>query len=380
MRRPLFDEPEPGGDDTEMEEDVIYVGDEPGAMRRAGAVISFLMLFLLVVTGLGGYWVYSQVNPTPSDELVTVVIPNDSGMATIARLLEEEGIITNATVFQYYARIKGIGPVRAGEYDQLRRGEPMDRVIERLEEGPAPLRYTDLPIPEGLWLTETVTRIKDRFPQMDDAELAAALTQVRSAHQPEGEHPHGFLFPATYRVTEQDYDDEVALIEQMVRKFDEVADDVGLAEGPERLVAAAGTTLTPYEVLIVASLIEAEAKVPEDRPRIARVIYNRMKADMRLDIDAAVYVAIGERKAPLTTSDLQTDSPYNLRRYPGLTPTPINSPGEDSLRAALEPSTEPGADRWLYYVLIDEDGHHSFSETRDEHDRKAAQAAKDGLL
>src|SRR5690606_7334315 len=133
----------------------------------------------------------------------------------------------------------------------------------------------------------TATRITETFPDMDDTELAAAFSSVRSVHQPEGKPLDGFLFPATYRVTENLAADEEAVVRQMVDKFDEVAAQVDLVGGADRLAeVTGGRSLTPYEVLIVASLVEAEAKVPEDRARIARVIYNRMKAGMRLEIDA----------------------------------------------------------------------------------------------
>jgi UPF0755 protein len=370
------------GPENEPEDDIVFVAEEQGLFRRAGAVLAFLLLFSFVVLGLGGYWVYSQINPTtPQGEEITVTIPQDSGISAIATILEDQGVITNATVFQYYARARGIGPVRAGDYDRLRKNEPMDQVIERLEAGPIPIRFTDLPVPEGLWLADTAARTREAFPLMDDIELVTALNSVRSVHQPEGKPLDGFLFPATYRVTEKQYGDERALVEQMVAKFDRVAEDLGLEQAPNRLAGSVGREpLTPYDVLKVASLVEAEAKVPEDRARIARVIYNRLRQGMKLEIDATVLVALGQHKESLTPADLQVDSPYNLRRYPGLPPTPINSPGTDSLRAAINPSTEPGSDKWLYYVLVDRQGHHSFSATREEHDRKAAQARREGVF
>jgi UPF0755 protein len=364
----------------EDEDGVVYVADQPGCFRRAGAVVSFFLLLLLVVVGLGGYWAYSQIHPTPSAEEITVVVPSDSGIAEIGEALEAQGVVTSGAVFRYYARIMGIGPIRPGEYDRMHRGEPMDKVIDRLEAGPKPVRTTDLLLTEGLWRSETIAEVKKAFPGMDDTELIAALAAVHSAYQPPGQAPDGFLFPATYRVSEPQYADERALVEQMVKKFDQTATEVGLGDAPAKLAGVPGAQgLVPYDVLKVAALVEAEAKVDEDRPRIARVIYNRLKAGMKLEIDATVPFAKGVRGVP-TAADLQLESPYNLRRHAGLTPTPINSPGMDSIRAALNPSTEPNADRWLYYVLMDDKGHHSFSQTLDEHNRKTAEARKAGLL
>jgi UPF0755 protein len=359
---------------------VVWIADEPGVTHRGGAVAAFLLLFVVVAAGLTGYWVYSQLNPTPSAEAVTFVVPSDSGVVTIARLLEEQKIVTNGTFFRYYAAVKNIKPIRPGEYDGLHHNEPMDKVIERLEAGPTPIKFTDVPVPEGLWRSDTVAKIREKLPDLDEGELAAAMDSARSRYQPAGQPIDGFLFPATYRVTEKQYGDERALVEQMVRKFDDEADDVGLANAPAKLAGVAGSRqLTPYDVLKVASLVEAEAKVPEDRARIARVIYNRLKRNQPLGVDASVSYAVRQRRAP-TGAELQVDSPYNLYRNRGLPPTPINSPGAESLRAALNPSTEPSADKWLYYVLIDKEGHHSFSQTAEEHDRKAAEARRNGVF
>ena len=122
-------------------------------------------------------------------------------------------------------------------------------------------------------------------------------------------------------------------------------------------------------------MIEREARVPEDRPKIARVIYNRLSAKMRLDIDATVVYAVGG-KTSLTGADLEIDSPYNTRLYKGLPPTPIAAPGQASLEAALAPSEGP----WLYYVLADREGRHYFTDSARDFDRAVAEAEEAGLL
>jgi UPF0755 protein len=120
--------------------------------------------------------------------------------------------------------------------------------------------------------------------------------------------------------------------------------------------------ISVYEAIIVASMIEAEASVAGDRDKIAAVIYNRLDEGMTLGIDATVLYAIGEHKEELTVSDLEVDSPYNTRKYPGLPPTPIGAPGSASLEAALNPADGT----WLYYVLADCEGNHAFSTSYDE--------------
>ena len=115
--------------------------------------------------------------------------------------------------------------------------------------------------------------------------------------------------------------------------------------------------VTPYEVVTIASMIEREAAVPNERPLVAAVIYNRLEEGMTLGIDATLQYIDPNPEDGLTQSDLAIDSPYNTRLHKGLPPTPIASPGRDSLAAALEPADEP----FLYYVLCGEDGSHEFS-------------------
>jgi UPF0755 protein len=364
------------------DQDFVYVPEDRGIVRKVMAVFVCLLLFVVMVLGLGGYWLYSQVNPGGDGGApVVLVIPNDAGLATISRLLEEQSVISNATIFRYYAKWKNIPTIKAGEYDRFTTHEPMDDVIERLKQGPLPPKYTEVSIPEGLWVQDATAKIKEKFPDMTDAQILAALGKVRSKYQAKDKSVVGFLFPATYRVEDPDKADAEKLLDQMTKKFDQVGDEIGLADPASHIGAASGKVpISSYDVVTIASLIEGEAKVPEDRARIARVIYNRLKAGMPLGIDAAQFVAIGQHKPELSKSDLAVDSPYNLRKYAGLPPTPINSPGRDSLVAALNPSTEPGADTWLYYVLSDKAGHHTFVATQQQFDAAVAKAKAAGLI
>ncbi len=364
------------------EGDFVYVPEDRGVGRKLAAVAACLILFVFLVLGLGGYWLYSQVNPGgDGSEQVLLIIPKDAGLATISRLLEEKEVISNATIFRYYAKYKNIPTIRAGEYDKLAKHDTMDHVIERLKQGPLPPKFTEVTIPEGLWMVDTFAKFKEKYPDMNDVEFGLAVQSEKSKFQPADKPLDGFAFPATYRVEDGDKDNEQKLLDQMVKKFDQVGDEIGLADPMAKLNGASGKVqVSPYDVVTVASLIEAEAKVPEDRPRIARVIYNRLKVNQPLGIDAALFVAIGQHKTEITKEDLAIDSPYNLRNRPGLPPTPINSPGRDSLVAALNPSTEPGAEKWTYYVLADKEGHHFFTGDQREFDRAVAKAREQGLL
>jgi cell division protein YceG involved in septum cleavage len=139
----------------------------------------------------------------------------------------------------------------------------MGDVVDRLKEGPLPPNFTPITIPEGMWLKDISDTILSTFPQMNGLELYTALNTVRSKYQPEDStNLEGLLFPATYRVEEGDEADDQKLIRQMTEKFDTVADEINLSDTTEASNAA-GSPLTTFEVVIVASMIEEEAKVPE---------------------------------------------------------------------------------------------------------------------
>jgi len=163
----------------------------------------------------------------------------------------------------------------------------------------------------------------------------------------------GFLFPKTYELPPDA--DADAVVQRLLQQFEEDAGGLEWSRA-DRL------GLTPYEVVIVASLIEREARVEEDRRKIASVIYNRMKKGMRLQIDATVQYALPKHKPRLTYEDYEYESPYNTYLNDGLPPTPIASPGLASLEAALRPAKT----KFLFYIAVDEEGHHRFTETYDE--------------
>lgn len=379
-----WDDAEDAWDDDDWEDqDYVYVPEQGGLVRKFLAVLVLLFVFVFVVIGLGGYWLYSQVNPTggPTQE-VAFVIPKDAGLATISRLLEEKEIITNATIFRYYAKWKNVPAIRAGSYDKLYRDDSMDHVLERLKQGPLPPKFSEVSVPEGLWVADVVAATKKKFPEMNDVEMGLSIQSVKSKFQPKDKPLDGFLFPATYRVEDDDKDNEQKLIDQMVKKFDQVGDELGLGDPMAKMGqgAAGKFPLSPYDIVTTASLIEAEAKVDDDRGRIARVVYNRLKADQPLQIDAALFVALGQHKTEITKSDLEIDSPYNLRNRKGLPPTPINNPGRRSLEAALNPTGEPGSEKWLYYVLMDKEGHHFFTGNYNEFLRQQEKSRAAGLL
>jgi UPF0755 protein len=273
---------------------------------------------------------------------------------------------------------KGGDPFQAGDYEGLRINSSMGSVVDILKAGPAPPKTVTFLVREGLWVSEFKKLALEKFPTMDPAALDAALTTTHPSLQPPGStNIEGFLYPATYEIAQQNVGNAQKLIDQMIVAFDRVSQAEGLPDASAKLKGVAGTkTITPYEALIVASLIESEAKVDEERPKIARVIYNRLAKGESLGIDASVLYALQQRKTTLTNTDLRVDSPYNTRLKRGLPPAPINSPGQKSINAALNPA--PGD--WLFYVLTDKDGRHYFTNNMTDFNRAVADAKARGVF
>jgi UPF0755 protein len=366
--------------DRETEAGEASAPGEPttgGKPRRRSWLRRWLsLLVLLAVLGLGvvvvgALWVRGRVDPPgPAGEEVELTIRRGATSSDVAEQLADLDVITDATIFRYYLRLNGGGPFKAGDYT-LRRNSAMGDVVETLEAGPALPRAENLTVPEGLWVEEVAAALEEEIPRLSSATFAelAAGGSVRSLFQPpEVTSLEGLLYPETYRVEVDD--DEAVVLARMVAALDANAAELGYADAPARV------GVSPYEALVVASLVEAEAKVDADRGKIARVVYNRLAQGMPLGIDATVYFALGRKGGALTESDLDVDSPYNTRRVAGLPPTPIAMPGRKSLEAAINP--EPGP--WLYYVLADEAGNHAFSESYDEFLANRDAAREKGLL
>ena len=345
----------------------------PSSERRLArwvVVLSILVVVGLIVLGAGGLWVKGKIDPSgpPGDE-VALDIPLGTSTSGIADLLADAGVITSAEVFRWYLRVKGGDPFDAGLY-RLRKNSSMGDVIAALKAGPDLPPAENLTVPEGLWVREVADRV-DRVEHLDGARFLelAKSGAVRSVFQPEGVTTlEGLLFPETYRIETRE--DEEAVLRRMVSVFDQVATELGYAEAPARV------GVSPYEAIIVASLVEAEAKIDDDRAKIARVVYNRLEQGIPLGIDATFYFALDRRGGSLRQSDLDIDSPYNTRKVAGLVPTPVAMPGRASLEAALAP--EPGP--WLYYVLADADGHHAFTDDYNQFLRDKRAAQEKGLI
>ena len=329
----------------------------PGRERaRAGTKLTVLVLVLLLLgVGVAGAYSWMTGASGPTDP-VSLQVPRGATAEEVGSLLEEQGVIRSALAFRVLASFRDIGAsLQAGRYE-LTTNMAIDEVFEALSAGPAPKKEVTFTLPEGLELAEAADHVAeigldpDRFRR-----LAQSGDFALPPYLPPGtETLEGFLYPETYSLPRRI--DEKGLVEQLLRQFRTVASDLPWENAQE-------LGLSPYEIVIVASLIEGESKVPEDRAKVSAVIYNRLEQEMPLEIDAAIQYAIPGPNRELTFDDLDYQSPYNVYLNPGLPPTPVTSPGEASLRAALEPAD---AD-YLYFLVVDpETGRHGFFETYDE--------------
>lgn len=216
---------------------------------------------------------------------------------------------------------------------------------------PSSLVRSRVVVREGASVTEVVNALVQNT-KLRRADIVAALNSPTALGLPAYARGHveGFLFPATYDVNPNDTASEV--LSGMVDRFNTAAADVNLVAGAARIHE------TPYAVLIVASLVEAEAKFPQDYGKVARVVYNRLAHGMPLQLDATLNYALNAHKVFISLQDTKLRSPYNTYLHAGLPPTPIDSPGEAAMRAALNPT----AGDWLYFVTIDKAGHNAFTD------------------
>lgn len=318
---------------------------ERRARVRRRRRIAVCLLALLLLATLYAVLYLHYFCPTKGEEPVHVTIEEGESASQIASKLHDKGIITSASIFRLLAWLQGKqGRFKSGHYlfyTGMRYGE----VFAALEAGPNyQLRLT---LPEGLTVAETAAQVEKALgiPREEFLRVAGSGIFECSFIPPEMRgNLEGFLFPKTYDLPPDS--DAQGVIETLLGQFEAEAAELDWSR-------TEALSITPYQAVIVASLVEREAMRDDERPLVAAVIYNRLRKDMFLQIDATVQYALPSWKAVLTYEDLKTPSPYNTYLHKGLPPAPICSPGLASLRAALEPAEVD----YLYYVATGDGGH-----------------------
>jgi UPF0755 protein len=292
------------------------------------------------------------------DDPVRVRVPKGAGVQQIGEILDERGVVPSAAVFSARVRFSGRGSdLKPGTYT-LRTGMSYGAALDHLAEGPA-RNVLNVTIPEG--------RARDEIaPIVEDAGLDGSYEKA-SARSPDldpkdygaesADGLEGFLYPSTYEMARG-----ASARDLVSRQLSTFKREFGRVD----LSVAESKNLTPYEVLVIASMIEREAQLDRERPLIASVIYNRLSKGEPLGIDATTRYATENWDQPLTQSQLAVDSPYNTRLNAGLPPGPIGNPGLESIRAAAKPAQ---SDYMFYVVKPNTCGEHAFSRTVDEFTR-----------
>lgn len=319
--------------------------------RRRRTVAAVVILALIA-----SIWLLFQPFAGKGHGTVRLYIPRGAGVGKIAEMLDQNGVISSAFLFEVRATISGSsGDLKPGHYI-LKKEMSYGDAIDTLKKGP-PKNIIYVVIPEGKSRQEIVAIASKAGIKGNFLEASRSSTQLspRSYGAPAGtDNLEGFLFPATYEIKRGG--DASQLVDKQLAAFKRIFGGVDLSYAKRK-------NLTAYDVLIIASMVEREAQLARERPLIAAVIYNRLSRGMPLGIDATTRYEFNNWTKPLTKAELASPSPYNTRVNAGLPPTPIGNPGLDSIKAAAKPAKAG----YLYFVVKPGGcGEHAFSSSEEQ--------------
>ncbi len=324
-------------------------------LRFSFYTLGCLGIVCLIALLIGGLLVGYYLSPVGSgDDVVPFEVQTGASSRAIAQQLVAERLIRSEFAFRLALRYRGAGrQLKAGSY-QLRRNMSLMQILDELQKGHVALESWT--VPEGL-TTIAIAELWETAGFGTAAAFLAATTSPGFVDKPAS--TEGYLFPNTYRFAKGTTAETVVemMLEEFNRQWDEVAngsDDIEIGD----------RKFTRDEIVILASIIEKEAAIAAERPRIASVFHNRLKENWKLQADPTVAYALGNPERLLTRADLEVDSPYNTYKHKGLPPGPICNPGIDAIRAALQPEKTD----YFFFVAIGEGKHH-FSKTNPEHNR-----------
>jgi UPF0755 protein len=321
-------------------------------VRRFLRYTAYVIVPLVIGLVAAGIWFLTELRRPyyhSQDAQTFVVIPHGSSTVAIADQLVGKGLLRSRLPFLLYMRYEGFERrIQAGEYLFARPASPI-QVARRLVGGD--VYFLSITVPEGLTAEETITLLADNgFGKLEDMRQLLLKTELVKDLAPTAQNLEGYLFPETYHFSRHD-DSEIiirTMTEQFRKRISVILDTSPLPDGWDI-----------SRVINIASMIEKEAQVEEERPLVSSVLANRLKIGMTLGCDATIIYAMklaGTWEGRIRRVDLQMDSPYNTYIYRGLPPGPICNPGEASIRAALNP-----AETGYFYYVSRNDGTHQFS-------------------
>ena len=318
----------------------------------------------------------NQINESSNQgiiEVITVNIPQGSAASEISSILDSTGIVSSKLAFELYLRNENLtDKLRAGTYE-LPNNLSFEEVTALLLKGP-PLKTYTITVPEGLWISETL-EILSAQTGYDVLQLENSLTSglvtssyLESTEALELQNWEGLLFPNTYQIDIEANGEEILqiMVSELEKRYELLLSNYSVPEWINN----------SNEFFTVASLIEAEAKLDEDRPLVSSVIKNRLNDNMLLQIDAAVLYALQKRKSQVLLIDLQVDSPYNMYKFTGLPPTPISGFGEKAMQAIFD---TPEND-FIYYLLTDINGKMTFTNNYEDFINLKNKAKEEGVI
>lgn len=385
-REPWFADP---WDDPDMTDALVVERPRRSGRRTKTVVFTFGAFVVVAMLAIGavGLWYLGKINP-PGDAGAarSFTVDATDSLQTISDRLQREGLVADAGVFRWYVQHHNGLELTPGYY-QIRPDDHMGNVMLALNTSPS-ATYQQVTFPEGYTVARMAVRLNTVSPRLSVADFTTAATNgvVRGKYSPDGQNSlEGLLFPDTYQVSNAES------ATQVVNRMVALMERVGAQENLDARAAALG--YTPYQILTVASMIEREAKFDSDRGKIARVIYNRLSpyVNMPLQIDATLFY--GQDPNATFAQVKGVDTPYNTYLHQGLPPTPIANPGRASIEAALNPTPNPAQGDpicvglaagtpclYLFYVKIDEEGHHAFSATIEQQQANIDKANAAGVL
>jgi UPF0755 protein len=319
-------------------------------------VRTFFQLVAAPVLGFAIWFTWAALLLVKPAQTTFVLLRPGWSTRHIAQALQREGVIRSSTAFLMLQYTEGLKTLKAGEYKFDEPASALD-VWRRLVRGDVYART--VVVPEGYNMYDIAAAVEQAGlgPAAEFITVARGDTSLVRDLDPDAKTLEGYLFPDTYQFTRIDSAYDIAAA--MVRRFRQEAQKIGLLGNPDM-----------HRIVTMASIVEKETAVPEERPLVAGVYYNRLAKNILLAADPSViYAALlaGRYRGTIYQSDLQFDSPYNTYKYVGLPPGPIANPGLASLEAALHPAQTA----FLYFVS-DNNGHHRFARSMEEHARNVA--------
>jgi UPF0755 protein len=335
-------------------------------------IVAVVILALTAGIALGGRAIYRSAFGAPDysgvgSGSVIVQIHSGDSARNIGDTLAAKGVVKSVKAFTKAAKADSKSTKLQPGFYRLHLKMAAAQALLLLED-PTSRQRGRVTLPEGIPLATVVDRLV-KFTELKREDILAALGNPNVLGLPSyaGNRPEGFLFPATYDV--EPGTGAVNALTQMTEKFGEQAAAVDLENGAAKL------KLTPYQVVTIASLVEAETALDADRGKVARVVLNRLAKGMPLQLDSTINYVRAQKRARLSLADISVASPYNTYQHKGLPPTPINSPGLKALQAALVPADG----NWIYFITIDKAGHSLFTSSYQEFLAAKAKAQRDGV-